>query len=116
MELKGVHKLEQATIRNKTTGEEQVWTPAGAFVFVGLDPNTDFLCGTLELDDAGFIVAPDFHTSMPGVFGAGDVRAGSHKQLAAAVGEGVGALLVLRDYLRAHEHGADAVDATQAAG
>ena len=103
-ELKGSSKLKEVTIRNSATGETQTWHPDGAFVFVGLDPNTEFLGDALALDRSGFLIAPKFETSVQGIFGAGDVRAESHKQLAAAVGEGVGALLVIRDYLRTHDH------------
>ena len=92
----------------------------GAFVFVGLEPNTDFLDGLDVVRDRwGFIetghalehadVAPDrfggrrplmLETSVPGVFAAGDVRAGSTKQVAAAAGEGASAALVIRDFLK----------------
>ena len=48
---------------------------------------------------------------MPGLFAAGDVRAGSTKQLGSAVGEGIAALLAMREYLRQHAHVADPVEA-----
>ncbi len=87
--------------RDRATGEVQEFRPAGVFVFVGLDPNTGFLKGKLELDRWGFVVADErFRTSMPGVFVSGDVRAGSIKQLGAATGEGIGALLQVREFLR----------------
>jgi thioredoxin reductase (NADPH) len=54
----------------------------------------------VDLDDHGFIVTDAaFMTSMPGVFAAGDVRAGSTKQLASAVGEGAAAAIAIRPYL-----------------
>jgi len=57
-------------------------------VFIGLDPNTGFLNGALDVDRRGLLVTDDtFATSLPGVYAAGDVRAGSTKQLGAAVGE-----------------------------
>lgn len=90
-------KLGAVMARDRATGEILELRPAGAFVFVGLDPNTGFLRGTLELDPQGFIVTDGgFETSVPGVFAAGDVRAGSTKQLGAAIGEGVSALLAIR--------------------
>ena len=110
VELTGANKLEALTIRNRTTGAEETLHPEGVFVFVGFDPNSEFLRGTVDVDAAGFVLAPKFETSMEGVFAAGDVREGSHKQLAAAVGEGVGALLIIRAYLRRHEHGAAEAD------
>ena len=93
-------KLEDVIARDRTTGEVSTFTPAGAFVFVGLDPNTAFLRGTLDLDRRGFVVTDEgFRTSVPGVFAAGDVRAGSTKQLGPATGEGISALLAARRYL-----------------
>jgi thioredoxin reductase (NADPH) len=94
-------KLREVVGRDRDTGEELHWHPAGAFVFIGLDPNTGFLRETLELDKWGFIVTDDtFATSMPGVYAAGDARAGSTKQLGAAVGDGIAALLHARQHLQ----------------
>ena len=93
VELRGRPKLEEVVARDRTSGEEFRWHPRGAFVFIGLDPNSAFLKGTLNLDRWGFVVTDGYATSMPGVFCAGDVRAGSTKQLGAAVGEGIAALL-----------------------
>ena len=81
-------------------GVEREHAAAAAFVFVGLDPNTAWLDGLLELDERGFIVTDRMHTtSIPGVFAAGDVRAGSTKQLASAVGEGASVALQVRYHL-----------------
>lgn len=90
---------------DRATGERREFTPAAVFVYIGLDPNTGFLKGTVDLDPWGFVVTDEtFQTSIPGVFAAGDVRAGSTKQLASATGEGVTALLMVRRYLeRARE-------------
>lgn len=104
LSLAGKGRLEEVVARNRETGEEYRWHPRGAFVFVGLDPNTAFLGGAVELDRWGFVVADRFETSLPGVFAAGDCRAGSTKQLGAAVGEGIAALLATRQYLREHHH------------
>lgn len=83
-------------------GAEREHRAAAAFVFVGLDPNTDWLDGLLALDGRGFIVTDRMHTtSVPGIFAAGDVRAGSTKQLAAAVGEGASVALQVRHHLDA---------------
>jgi thioredoxin reductase (NADPH) len=82
----------------------QTIRPAAAFIFIGLDPNTDFLRGSgVEIDERGFVVASEtFETAMPGLFVAGDVRAGSTKQLGAAVGDGIAALIAVRTYLERH--------------
>jgi thioredoxin reductase (NADPH) len=71
------------------------------FVFIGLVPNTQWLKGLVELDQSGFVVTDKtFQTSMKGVFAAGDVRSGSTLQIASAVGEGVTAALMIREYLK----------------
>jgi thioredoxin reductase (NADPH) len=74
--------------------------PAGVFVFIGLDPNTAFLKGGVSLDERDFVVTdPTFMTDVEGVFAAGDVRGGSTKQLASAVGEGAAVAIQIRGYL-----------------
>ena len=83
----------------QTPKGEETLTPAAVFVFIGLQPNTDFLKGTVALTKEGFIDAPQFATTMRGVFAAGDARAGSTKQVASAVGEGAAAALTVRHYL-----------------
>lgn len=104
-ELRGNGKLQEVLARDRESGQEYSWKPKGAFVFVGLDPNTGWLKGAIDLDKWGFIVTDDrFQTTMPGLFAAGDARAGSTKQLGTAVGEGIAALLMLRPYLQAHNH------------
>lgn len=94
-------KLRAVIAEDLETGEELKFEPAAAFVFIGLDPNTGFLDGIVDLDPQGFIETDErFHTSMDGVFAAGDVRAGSTKQLGAAIGEGTTGLLMIREHLR----------------
>jgi len=104
-ELRGKGKLQEVVALDRTTGATFRWHPAAAFVFIGLDPNSAFLKGAVGLDRWGFLVTDaQFRTSLPGVFGAGDVRAGSTKQLGSAVGEGIAALLMMREYLQEHHH------------
>jgi thioredoxin reductase (NADPH) len=94
-------KLGEVVARDRNSGEELRWHPAGAFVFIGLTPNTGWLGDTLEKDQWGFVRTDDtFATSMPGVYCAGDVRAGATKQLGSAVGDGIAALLAIRSYLQ----------------
>jgi thioredoxin reductase (NADPH) len=72
----------------------------GAFVFIGLSPNSALVADLLKLDGAGFVVAdPGMQTSVPGIFVAGDVRSGSTKQAASAAGEGAAAALAIRRYV-----------------
>lgn len=83
--------------RDRASGQERRFEPAAAFVFVGLDPNTQFLRGVVDLDGQGFIVTDDrYATSLDGVYAAGDVRSGATKQVGSAVGEGIAALLSVR--------------------
>jgi thioredoxin reductase (NADPH) len=96
----GSGKIGTVVLENLATGEVEEHHPAGVFVFVGLDPNTGFLKGSVDLDERGFLVTDAaFMTSMPGVFAAGDVRQGSTKQLAVAVGEGAAVAISIRQYL-----------------
>jgi thioredoxin reductase (NADPH) len=83
-------------------GAEETHETAGAFVFIGLDPNTSFLDNDVDVDERGFIVTDQmFRTSVDGIFAAGDVRSGSTKQIASAVGEGAAVALQIRYYLDA---------------
>jgi thioredoxin reductase (NADPH) len=94
-------KLAGVEVQDRASGEIQTWHPDGVFIFAGLKPNTDWLPAEIERDRFGFIQTDaKLETSMPGVFAAGDVRAGSTKQAAAAAGEGATAALMVRAYLQ----------------
>jgi thioredoxin reductase (NADPH) len=96
--------------RDRDSGETRRYPAAAAFVFIGLKPNTEFLGGAVEQDAGGFLVtSATMETSMPGVFAAGDVRAGSTKQLGSAVGDGIAALLMTRRHLESHRYKAVAL-------
>ena len=108
--LGGVH------IKDRITGQEEVLGPDGLFVFIGQRPNSAFAeeSGIIS-NDYGYILTghhlahhPQWsgdhelgilETSMPGIFAAGDVRAGATNQVAAAAGEGATAALLIREYL-----------------
>ena len=78
--------------------------PGAVFIFIGLDPNTDFLRGVIDLDQWGFIKTDEtLQGNLKGVFAAGDVRAGSTKQVSSAAGEGTTAALMVRHYLEKTE-------------
>jgi thioredoxin reductase (NADPH) len=84
-------------VTDRESGKKRRFPAAAAFVFIGLDPNTEFLGDSVVRDDGGFLVtSPTMETSMPGLFAAGDVRSGSTKQLGSAVGDGIAALLMTR--------------------
>lgn len=113
-------KLREIHVRNNVTGETSALELPGAFVFIGLDPNTAWLAESeVEIDEHGFIrtgheLVHDGHrpaayegrdpeileTSVPGVFAAGDVRTDSTKQVASAAGDGAAATLMIRGYLK----------------
>ena len=103
-EFKGNGKLSSVVIKDSITEETEELTPAAVFVFIGLDPNTDFLRGVVDLDQWGAIrTSATLETNLEGIFAAGDVRAGSTKQVASAVGEGATAALMIRQYLEKTE-------------
>ncbi len=104
VELRGDGRLQEVVLR--TQGEEdRVLTPAAAFIFIGLSPNTEFLQGVVDLDERGFIRTDEaFRTSVDGIYAAGDARRGATKQLGSAVGDGIAALLGVRGFLQKHEH------------
>ena len=82
-------------------GELETFSTDGVFVFIGLQPNTQFLDGSgVEFDERGLIVTDEhLATNLPGVFASGDVRSGATMQVASAVGEGATAALSIREYL-----------------
>ena len=104
-EFKGKNnRLETVMVKNRKTGETEEIHPAGVFVFVGLSPNSEPFKDIVKVDAQGFIMTGiDFQTSTEGIFAAGDVRAGSTKQLVSAAGEGAAAALAIREHLRGHD-------------
>ncbi|WP_342251602.1 FAD-dependent oxidoreductase [Sphingomonas sp. OTU376] len=97
--------LTSAVVRDRTTGATTRYEASHLFLFIGAIPHTRWLAGAISTDDRGFILtgrgrAP-LETSMPGVFAIGDVRAGSTKRVAAAVGDGAAAVAQIHAYLSA---------------
>lgn len=86
-------------------GKKVEFTTDGVFVFIGLQPNTQFLQNSdVKLDKIGMVISDEnLTTNMPGVFVAGDVRAGANMQIASATGEGATAAMMIRTYLENHE-------------
>lgn len=87
----GEGRLEHLTLRGRDGGTETVHAD-GLFVLIGAEPKTEWLPDEIERDRHGFVVTGRadhmYETTMPGVFAIGDVRAGSVKRVASAVGEG----------------------------
>jgi thioredoxin reductase (NADPH) len=106
--LEGTGRLERVTWRTGPNGKPQTHAIGHVFLMTGAVPNTEWLQGCVALDDKGFVrTGPDLHvengvpngwplsrpplhleTTIPGIFAVGDVRCGSSKRVAAAVGEG----------------------------
>ena len=98
--VSGKRTLAGVRIVDRVTGQERIDHPDGAFILIGMDPNSEGFRESVNTDRRGFIVTSDnLETSLPGVFAAGDVRSGSTKQAAAAAGEGATAALMVRQYL-----------------
>ena len=99
-EFRGDGRLASVVVKDVKSGATEELTPGAVFIFIGLDPNTDFVRGVVDLDNWGFIETSEtLETSVKGVYAAGDVRGGSTKQVTGAVGEGATAALMIRQYL-----------------
>jgi thioredoxin reductase (NADPH) len=123
MEVTAAHgesNLQSLTVRNRQTQQERTVPASALFIFIGAIPHTAGICADIQCDSHGFILSgPDLmregnkapqgwqlerppyllETSVPGVFVAGDVRHGSMKRVASAVGEGAIAVSWIHRYL-----------------
>jgi thioredoxin reductase (NADPH) len=112
----GESRLEWLDLRDRRTGEVERVPAAAIFVLIGAQPFTDWLPGSVARDQWGYVLTGDalstagaawpqartplpFETSLPGVFAIGDVRHGSVKRVASAVGEGSVAITSVHEYL-----------------
>ncbi|MFF7503967.1 FAD-dependent oxidoreductase [Streptomyces lavendulae] len=109
-ECLGGNTLTGLRLRERT-GAERTVSAHCLYVLIGGRPSTDWLDGTLRLDDRGYVLtgnggagpeALPMETSLPGVFAVGDVRSGSVKRVGAAVGEGAAVAQSLVEYRRRH--------------
>ncbi|TCC50374.1 cyclic nucleotide-binding domain-containing protein [Kribbella pittospori] len=106
-ELRGDTALESILIEDLCSHRRQLAPARALFVFIGSDPHVDWLGGQVELDDRRFVLTGNqlpgarklLESSRPGVFAAGDVRSGSVKRVAAAVGDGALAVRLVHEYL-----------------
>ena len=99
--FKGTNGLEAVVVQDRASGEVKELVYDGVFVFIGLTPNSQLVQGVAHMNAWGFLETDKtLMTSAPGLFAAGDLRAGSTKQAAAAAGEGVTAALMIREYLK----------------
>ncbi|MDX6723976.1 MAG: thioredoxin reductase [Solirubrobacteraceae bacterium] len=125
--------LEAVAVEDIETGERRELEARALFVFIGADPHTRWLGGQIALDSGGYILTGDaacdddevlrdrdghqplmLETSAPGIFAAGDVRSGSIKRVASAVGEGAMAVRMVHERLGDQRRAEAAVVHTQA--
>ncbi|MHC4563670.1 MAG: NAD(P)/FAD-dependent oxidoreductase, partial [Planctomycetota bacterium] len=94
--------IAHVAIRNVETDHVEQIEVDGVFVFAGMVPNTAFVRGAVDMNEAGYIACDctTLKTSMPGVFVAGDCRQRAAMQLATACADGVVAAMMLKDYYR----------------
>lgn len=113
--VEGDGRLQAVTWTDRETGSRARLETGAMFVMIGAEPNTQWLQGCLDLDRANFIKtgpcapagadASPYATSKPGIFAVGDVRSGSVKRVASAVGEGSVVVSAIHNYLaRLREH------------
>lgn len=96
----GENMVKGVQVRNVVTNLRDRVDLTGVFVFVGLEPNTDFVRGVLKTDNAGHIpVDLWMETEVPGMFAAGDIRQHSAAQLASAAGDGATAAIAAVRYV-----------------
>ncbi|NYG07964.1 thioredoxin reductase (NADPH) [Phycicoccus badiiscoriae] len=105
-ELQGDLGLEEVIVRDLRTDEREALRATALFVLIGSEPNTRWLDDVVTLDDSGFVLtgagaqgAAMFATASAGVFAVGDVRSGSVKRVASAVGEGAVAVRLVYEHL-----------------
>lgn len=99
-EIHGNGMVKEILLENVKTAEQSVHPTDGLFVYIGSKPNTDFVKGLVEMDEAGHIIT-DLHmqTSVPGIYAAGDVRIDSYRQAVTAGGDGCTAALAAEKYI-----------------
>jgi thioredoxin reductase (NADPH) len=99
----GEGRLQRLVLRHGGTGNRETVPADAVFVLIGAKPHTGWLPEDIERDDHGFVVTGAgehmFETTAPGVFAIGDVRAGSVKRVASAVGEGSVVIQQVHRYL-----------------
>jgi len=97
-------KVNAVRLRNVETGEVYDHETDGVFIFIGHDPNGDLFEGQLERDQYGYVVTDrEMHTSVEGVFAAGEIQDRVYRQVATSVGQGTAAAMTAERWLAEHE-------------
>ena len=97
----GDSQVEAVSITDETSGETTRIDLSGIFIYIGLDPNTDYLQDVLPLDNAGHIPTDIWMSApAPGIFAAGDIRQNSAAQLVSAAGDGATAAIAAQRYIQ----------------
>jgi thioredoxin reductase (NADPH) len=105
-EILGTQTVEGVRVRNVKSSETSVVDVDGVFVYIGMEPKTDIFQGQLELDGQGYIVSNRRqHTSVPGVFVAGDVQDPHYRQVVIAAGTGAIAAMEVERFLCKYPEG-----------
>jgi thioredoxin reductase (NADPH) len=100
LEIRGKDKVTSIKINNLKTGKESELTCDGVFIFVGYEPNTDFIKGLLALDEKGYIAAGrDMAASKKGIFACGDCTQKLLRQVITACGDGATAAFSAQQYV-----------------
>ena len=103
-EIKGENRVTSLVLKDVQTGEVREQAAGGVFIYVGLDPVSDFAQDLGILDDQGWVITDDhMKTSVPGVFAVGDVRQKDLRQVTTAVGDGAVAGQEAYKYITEHE-------------
>ncbi len=99
-EILGETQVEGVATTDVTSGETTRVDLAGVFIYVGLEPNTEYLRNVVDLDKAGHVPTDIWmRTAQPGLFAAGDIRQGSAAQLVSAAGDGATAAIAAQRYV-----------------
>jgi thioredoxin reductase (NADPH) len=99
----GNEKVEAVELVDQAGSRREELKSDGVLVHIGLDPNTEYLNGIVPLDGQGqIIVNSKMEAEVPNIFAAGDIRSGSPRQVAAAVGDGAIAAISAERLLQAH--------------
>jgi thioredoxin reductase (NADPH) len=98
--------VQSLRLRNVNTCEERDLAATGAFIFVGFRPNTGIIADHVKHDAMGYLLTDgNMHTSIPGLFAAGDLRSQLTRQVTTAVGDATTAAIAVEKYLKSRENG-----------